>query len=74
MSVHIEFDKDYSKVSMYTGKINDKYEFKVKVYWDSIRKKYIPTIVEFSDDLSMDFDTFKVNEELKRIAKEKKND
>ena len=47
MAMQIEFKDDYKEVSTYNGIINDKYEFTVDVFWDSIERKYFIKDIEF---------------------------
>ena len=68
--MQIEFDEHYSEVATYTGKVNGKYYFTVKVYWDSISKKYVPKVVDFSDDMSVSFDTDKAKKRIKSLVKD----
>ena len=67
--MQIEFDEHYSEVATYTGKVNGKYYFTVKVYWDSISKKYVPKVVDFSDDMSVSFDTDKAKKRIKSLVR-----
>ena len=51
-------------------KFNDDYKFTVDVYYDSIDKKYIVKSVEFTDDISVNFDKDKAVIRIKSLVKE----
>ena len=51
-------------------KFNDDYKFTVEVYWNSIDKKYIVKGVEFTDDISVNFDKDKAVIRIKSLVKE----
>jgi len=70
MAMQIEFKDDYKEVSTYTGLINEKYKFTVKVYWNSIDRKYIVKDVEFTDDMSVNFDKQKAKNRIISLVKE----
>jgi len=70
MSMQIKFNDDYKEVSTYTGLINEKYKFTVKVYWNSIDRKYIVKDVEFTDDMSVNFDKQKAKNRIISLVKE----
>ena len=70
MSMQIEFDEHYNEVATYTGKVNGEFYFTVKVYWDSISKNYIPKVVDFSDDISVNFDKQKAKYRIISLVKE----
>jgi hypothetical protein len=68
--MQIKFNDDYKEVSTYTGLINEKYKFTVKVYWNSIDRKYIVKDVEFTDDMSVNFDKQKAKYRIISLVKE----
>ena len=70
MSMQIKFNEDYKEVSTYNGVINDDYKFTVEVYWNSTDKKYIVKGVEFTDDISVNFDKDKAVIRIKSLVKE----
>jgi len=70
MSMQIKFKDDYKEVSTYTGFVNEKYKFTVKVYWNSIDRIFIPKDVEFTDDMSVNFDKQKAIKRIKSLVKE----
>ena len=70
MSMQIKFKDDYKEVCTYNGVINDDYKFTVDVYYDSIYKKYIVKGVEFTDDISVNFDKDKAVIRIKSLVKE----
>ena len=70
MSMQIKFKDDYKEVCTYNGVINDVYKFTVDVYWNSIDKKYIVKGVEFTDDISVNFDKDKAVKRIKSLVKE----
>ena len=70
MSMQILFKDDYKEVCTYNGVINDDYKFTVDVYFDSTHKKYIVKSVEFTDDISVNFDKDKAVIRIKSLVKE----
>ena len=70
MPMQIKFKDDYKEVCTYNGVINDDYKFTVDVYYDSIYKKYIVKSVEFTDDISVNFDKYKAVIRIKSLVKE----
>ena len=70
MAVQIEFKDDYKEVSTYNGLINEVYKFTVKVHFDSVVRKYIVKEVEFTDDMSVNFDKEKARKRIKSLVKE----
>ena len=68
MPMQIEFDEHYNEVTTYTGKVDGKYCFTVNVYWDSISRNYVPKVVDFSDDMSVSFDTDKAKKRIKSLV------
>ena len=70
MSMQIKFKDDYKEVCTYNGVINDDYKFTVDVYFDSTDKKYIVKSVEFTDDISVNFDKDKAVIRIKSLVKE----
>ena len=70
MSMQIKFNDDYKEVSTYNGVINDDYKFTVDVYFDSTDKKYIVKEVEFTDDISVNFDKEKARIRIESLVKE----
>ena len=69
MAMQIEFEKDYTQVCTYKGKVNNKYGFTVQVHWDTVDRKYIIKVVEFSDDLSVNFDKHLAIKRIKSLIK-----
>ena len=70
MAMQIEFKDDYKEVSTYNGLINEVYKFTVKVHFDSVVRKYIVKEVEFTDDISVNFDKEKARIRIISLAKE----
>ena len=70
MAMQIEFKDDYKEVSTYNGLINEVYKFTVKVHFDSVVRKYIVKEVEFTDDISVNFDKEKARKRIKSLVKE----
>ena len=70
MSMQIRFKDDYKEVSTYNGLINEVYKFTVKVHFDSVVRKYIVKEVEFTDDMSVNFDKEKARKRIKSLVKE----
>ena len=70
MAMQIEFKDDYKEVSTYNGVINEVYKFTVKVHFNSIDRKYIVKDVEFTDDMSVNFDKNKARKRIKSLVKE----
>ena len=70
MAMQIEFKDDYKEVSTYNGLINEIYKFTVKVYFNSIDRKYIVKEVEFTDDISVNFDKEKARIRIISLVKE----
>ena len=70
MPMQIKFKDDYKEVCTYNGVINDVYKFTVEVYFDSIDKKYIVKGVEFTDDISVNFNKKKAVKRIKSLVKE----
>ena len=70
MAMQIEFKDDYKEVSTYNGVINEVYKFTVKVHFNSIDRKYIVKDVEFTDDMSVNFDKEKARKRIKSLVKE----
>ena len=70
MPMQILFKDDYKEVCTYNGVINDDYKFTVDVYFDSTDKKYIVKSVEFTDDISVNFDKDKAVIRIKSLVKE----
>ena len=69
MSMQINFKDDYKEVSTYNGLINEVYKFTVKVHFNSVDKKYIVKDVEFTDDMSVNFDKQKAIKRIKSLIK-----
>ena len=69
MSMQILFNDDYKEVCTYNGVINDDYKFTVDVYFDSTDKKYIVKGVEFTDDISVNFNKKKAVKRIKSLIK-----
>ena len=69
MAMQIEFKDDYKEVSTYNGIINDKYEFTVDVYWDSVDKKYIIKDIDFITDTGVTFNKRKAVKRIKILVK-----
>ena len=70
MAVQIEFKDDYKEVSTYNGLINEVYKFTVKVHFNSIDRKFIVKEVEFTDDISVNFDKEKARIRIISLVKE----
>ena len=70
MSMQIEFKDDYKEVSTYNGVINEVYKFTVKVHFNSQDRIFIPKDVEFTDDMSVNFDKQKAIKRIKSLVKE----
>ena len=70
MAMQIEFKDDYKEVSTYNGLINEVYKFTVKVHFDSVVRKYIVKEVEFTDDISVNFDKEKARIRIISLVKE----
>ena len=70
MAMQINFNDDYKEVSTYNGVINEVYKFTVKVHFDSVIRKYIVKEVEFTDDMSVNFDKEKARKRIKSLVKE----
>ena len=70
MAMQIEFKDDYKEVSTYNGLINEVYKFTVKVHFNSVDKKYIVKEVEFTDDMSVNFDKEKARIRIISLVKE----
>ena len=70
MAMQIEFKDDYKEVSTYNGLINEVYKFTVKVHFDSIDRKFIVKEVEFTDDISVNFDKEKARIRIISLVKE----
>ena len=70
MAMQIEFKDDYKEVSTYNGLINEVYKFTVKVYWNSRDRIFIPKDVEFTDDMSVNFDKQKAKNRIISLVKE----
>ena len=70
MAMQIEFKDDYKEVSTYNGLINEVYKFTVKVHFDSVVRKYIVKEVEFTDDISVNFDKQKAKNRIISLVKE----
>lgn len=68
--MNIEFDEDYKEICIYTGKVDDKYWFKVYVFWNSIERKYITKRIVFNRGSNVDFDTEMVEKTIKKLVKE----
>ena len=69
MSMQIKFNEDYKEVSTYNGVINDDYKFTVDVSWNSVDRKYIIKSIEFTDDISVNFDKKKAVKRIKTLVK-----
>ena len=69
MAMQIEFKDDYKEVSTYNGIINDKYEFTVDVFWDSIERKYIIKDIDFITDTGVTFNKRKAVKRIKMLVK-----
>ena len=70
MAMQIEFKDDYKEVTTYNGLINEVYKFTVKVHFNSIDRKFIVKEVEFTDDISVNFDKEKARKRIKSLVKE----
>ena len=70
MAMQINFNDDYKEVSTYNGVINEVYKFTVKVHFNSIDRKYIVKEVEFTDDISVNFDKQKAKNRIISLVKE----
>ena len=70
MAMQIEFKDDYKEVATYNGLINEVYKFTVKVHFDSVVRKYIVKEVEFTDDISVNFDKEKARIRIESLVKE----
>ena len=70
MSMQIKFNEDYKEVSTYNGVINDDYKFTVDVHWNSKDRKYIIKSIEFTDDISVNFDKEKARIRIISLVKE----
>ena len=70
MSMQIKFNDDYKEVCTYNGVINDDYKFTVDVYFDSKDRKYFVKNVEFTDDMSVNFDKQKAKNRIISLVKE----
>ena len=66
MAMQIKFNEDYKEICIYNGVINDKYEFTVKVNFDSIIKKNIINDIVITYDISADFSK---DDAIRRIEK-----
>ena len=69
MAMQIKFNEDYKEVSTYNGVINDDYKFTVDVYWDSVDRKYIIKSIEFTDDISVNYDKKKAVKRIETLVK-----
>ena len=70
MAMQIEFKDDYKEVCTYNGVINDVYKFTVEVHWNSKDRKYIIKSIDFTDDISVNFNKKKAVKRIKSIVKE----
>ena len=70
MQIEIDFDEDYREVCSYTGTVNEKHKFSFDVLWLSKHRNYIIKNVEFTDDISVNFDKEKAEKRIRKLVKE----
>ena len=68
--MNIEFNKDYKEISIYTGKVDDKYWFKVEVFWNSVDRRYIIKRIVFNIDKDVDFNTELAEKMIRKLVRE----